>query len=180
MLRKNIKEKNEHFKKNRREFISTEGFSISAISEHSLCILWKVSLTSVEDACYVANRVALLYSSETWTVHSRYFRLLKRFHQKCLRRILNVTWQSKTQDTEILKIAECTTIESLVMANQMPWTGHIERMEAERLSKRLFNGNMIQTRAYIYIYIGWVGGWMCFYGISTFVVYLTPNPFLWK
>ena len=25
--------------------------------------------------------------------------------------------------------------------------------------------------------VGWLGG---FYGISTFVGYLTPNPFLWK
>ena len=42
---------------------------------------------SVYKACVVT---ALLYSSETWTVHSRHLKWLERFLQKCLRRILNI------------------------------------------------------------------------------------------
>ena len=41
---------------------------------------------------------SLLYSSETWTVHHRHLKLLERFHQNCLRRVLNVKWQSMTPD----------------------------------------------------------------------------------
>ena len=30
------------------------------------------------------------------------------------------------------------------------------------------------------IMVGWLVGWLDFYGISTFEGYVTPNPFLWK
>ena len=36
-------------------------------------------------------------------------------------------------------------------------------------------------RPYTTLLVGWLVGWLVgFYGISTFVGYLTPNPFLYK
>ena len=38
----------------------------------------------------------LLYSSETWTLFRRHLKILEHFHQKCLRRILNIKWNFNT------------------------------------------------------------------------------------
>ena len=94
---------------------------------------------SVYRSCVIT---ALLYSSETWTVHRRHLKLLERFHQKCLRCILNIKWQSKTPDTDVLVKAGCTSIESLITSNQMRWTGHVVRMDDDRLPKQLLYGEL--------------------------------------
>ena len=49
-------------------------------------------------------------------------------------------WLSKTPDTEILSMTECTSIKSLIMTNQMRSAGHIVRMKNQRFPKSLFNG----------------------------------------
>ena len=92
---------------------------------------------NVYKACVLTS---LLFSSETWTTHRRHIKLLERFHQKCLRRILNIKWQSMTPDTEVLVRAGTTSIESMVILNQLRWTGHVVRMNNDRLPKRLLYG----------------------------------------
>ena len=105
---------------------SDRGITIkNKISVYSTCIL-----------------TALLYSSEYWTTHQRHLKQLERFHQKCLRRILNIKWQSLTPDTAVLQIAECPSIESLIMKNQLRWAGHVVRMEDERIPQQFFMVNL--------------------------------------
>ena len=58
---------------------------------------------SVYKSCILTT---LLYSSETWTTYRRHLKWLERFHQKCLRRILRISWQTYTPDPEILFIAD--------------------------------------------------------------------------
>ena len=79
----------------------------------------------------------LLYSSEIWTMHWRHIQWLEHFHQKCLRSILNIKWQSLAPDTDVLQRSHCTSIEAMLILNQMCWVGHIMRMEANRLPKQL-------------------------------------------
>ena len=46
----------------------------------------------------------LLYSSETWvTSYRSHLRLLKRFHQRCLRTILNIHWNDFITNIEVLE-----------------------------------------------------------------------------
>ena len=80
----------------------------------------------------------LLYSAETWTTHRRHIKLLENFHLKCLRRILNIKWQSHTPDTTVLEKAKCPNIESIIVLHQLRWSGHLVRMEDKRLPKQLF------------------------------------------
>ena len=46
---------------------------------------------------------AFLYASETWTVYQRHARTLNHFHLVCLWRILNIMWQDKVPDTQVLQ-----------------------------------------------------------------------------
>ena len=78
---------------------------------------------------------ALLYSSETWTTYRRHIKWLERFHQKCLRRILRIKWSSMTPDTVVLNRTDCLSIEAMIINSQMRWSGHIVRMEDDRLPK---------------------------------------------
>ena len=106
-------------------------------SDRGITIKTKISVYST---CILT---ALLYSSECWTTHQRHLKQLERFHQKCLRRILNIKWQSLTPYTAVLQIAECPSIESLIMKNQLRWAGHVVRMEDERIPKQLFYGELM-------------------------------------
>ena len=94
---------------------------------------------SVYSTCVLS---VLLYSSECWTTQHRHQRQLERFHQKCLRRVLHVKWQSITPDTDILKKAECLSIEAMVIRIGLCWAGHVVRMEDVRLPKQLFYGEL--------------------------------------
>ena len=67
---------------------------------------------------------------------------LERFHQTCLRRILNVKWQTLTPDAIVLQQTNMSSIEGRVMRSQMRWAGHLARMEDSRLPKQLFYGEL--------------------------------------
>ena len=94
---------------------------------------------SVYGSCVLTT---LLYSSETWTTYRRHIQVLERFHQKCLRRILNIHWQSLTPDTVVLQQANASSIEMLIIRNQLRWAGHLTRMDDSRIPKKLFYGEM--------------------------------------
>ena len=94
---------------------------------------------NVYQTCVVTT---LLYSSETWTTYRRHLKWLERCHQKCLRRILNIKWQTLTPDTEVLSRADCLSIESQIVRSQMRWAGHVVRMPDKRLPKQLFYGEL--------------------------------------
>ena len=94
---------------------------------------------SVYEACVLT---ALLYGSETWTTYRRHIKLLERFHQNCIRRILNIKWTSYTPDTSVLERAHSSSIEKRVILSQMRWVGHVVRMEDSRLPKQLFYGEL--------------------------------------
>ena len=95
---------------------------------------------SVYESCVLTS---LLYSSETWTTYRRHIQVLERFHQKCLRRILNIKWQSLTPDTIVLQQANTTSVEMILIRNQMRWAGHVTRMDDKRLPKQIFYGELL-------------------------------------
>ena len=85
---------------------------------------------------------SLLYTCETWTTYARHLKSLERFHQKCLRHILKVTWQSLTPDTDILSQSGLPSIEAVIMLNRLRWSGHLFRLEDVRIPKQIFYGEV--------------------------------------
>nr|VZI43743.1 unnamed protein product [Spirometra erinaceieuropaei] len=84
----------------------------------------------------------LLYGAETWTVYTRQARRLNHFHLSCLRRILRLNWQDGIPDTEVLERTGILSIYSMLRQMQLRWSGHLVRMDDERLPKQLFYGDV--------------------------------------
>ena len=84
----------------------------------------------------------LLYGSESWVTYSHHIRLLERFHQRCLRTILNIHWSDYVTNVEVLEQAEITSIEAMLMKTQLRWAGHVSRMENHRLPKIALYGEL--------------------------------------
>ena len=85
---------------------------------------------------------SLLYGSEAWTTYSRHLKSLEKYHQRCLRRILNIKWQDRRTNSSVLEEAFVTSIESILIKNQLRWAGHIVRMPTFRLPKKIFYGEL--------------------------------------
>nr|VZI14669.1 unnamed protein product [Spirometra erinaceieuropaei] len=84
----------------------------------------------------------LLYGAETWTVYAKQARRLNHFHLSCLRRILRLKWQDRIPDTDALERTGILSIYSMPRQMQLRWSGHLVRMDDERLLKRLFCGDV--------------------------------------
>ncbi|BHF76209.1 hypothetical protein SprV_0501930700 [Sparganum proliferum] len=84
----------------------------------------------------------LLYGAETWTAYARQARRLNHFHLSCLRRILRLNWQDRIPDTDGLERTGISSIYTMLRQMQLRWSGHLVRMDDERLPKRLFYGDV--------------------------------------
>ena len=88
----------------------------------------------------------LLYGCETWTVYQHHAKKLNHFHTTCLRKRLNIRWQNKVPDTEVLRSAGSLSIHTILMKSQIRWAGHVVRMPDHRLPKHLLYGELQQGR----------------------------------
>nr|VZI20648.1 unnamed protein product [Spirometra erinaceieuropaei] len=84
----------------------------------------------------------LLYGAETWTVYAKQARCLNHFHLSCLRRILRLKWQNRIPDTDVLERTGILSIYAILRQIQLRWSGHLVRMDEERLPKRVFYGDV--------------------------------------
>nr|VZI36610.1 unnamed protein product [Spirometra erinaceieuropaei] len=84
----------------------------------------------------------LLYGAETWTVYAKQARRLNHFHLSCFRRILRLNWQDRIPDTDVLERTGILSIYAILRQIQLRWSGHLVRMDDERLPKRLFYGDV--------------------------------------
>ena len=86
----------------------------------------------------------LLYA--TWTVYQRHAKKLNHFHTTCLRKPLNIKWQDRNPDTEVLAQADLPSIYTILKQSQLCWAGNVARMPDHRLPKRLFYGELQQGK----------------------------------
>nr|VZI32433.1 unnamed protein product [Spirometra erinaceieuropaei] len=84
----------------------------------------------------------LLYGAETWTVYTKQARRLNHFHLSCLRRILRLNWQDRIPDADVLEGTGILSIYTMFRQIQLRWSGHLVRMDGERLPKRLLYGDV--------------------------------------
>ena len=87
---------------------------------------------------------SLLYGCETWTVYRRHLKQLERFHQRALRSTLGIQWQDRATNTQVFKRTNCISIEAMLLKSCLRWTGHVIRMEDQRIPKQLLFGELEQ------------------------------------
>ena len=97
--------------------------------------------TQVYRACVLST---LLYGSEAWTLRAKQEHKLNAFHMRCLRRILNITWQDKVPNTEVLERAALPSMYTILKQRRMRWLGHVVRMDDGRIPKDLLYGELAQ------------------------------------
>jgi hypothetical protein len=102
--------------------------------------LWNVRGIRCQTKLSVYRAVVLptlLYAAESWTYYRRHIRQLDAFHQSCLRKILNIKWQDKVSNAEVLQRASSVGMEALLMKAKLRWAGHVVRMDDGRLPKQV-------------------------------------------
>jgi hypothetical protein len=80
---------------------------------------------------------SLLYGCETWTLYRRHVKQLEQFHTRSLRSILGIRWQDRVTNQEVLDRAGLTSIESLLLKAQLRWSGHVARMDDNRIPRQM-------------------------------------------
>ncbi|XP_053405094.1 uncharacterized protein LOC128558876 [Mercenaria mercenaria] len=93
--------------------------------------------------------ITLLYACETWTVYARHAKRLNHFHMTCLRKLMNIKWQDKIPDTDVLTRAKLPSIYAILQRSQVRWTGHICRMPETRIPKQLLFGELTAGRRFL-------------------------------
>ena len=88
----------------------------------------------------------LLYACESWAVHSRHTRQLNHFHTNCLRRLLNVKWQERIPDTDVLSRANLPSVYALLQKAQARWAMHVLCMEDKGIPKFFLYGELVERR----------------------------------
>jgi len=94
----------------------------------------------------------LTYASETWTLTKRDRKLLNLFERKVYRRILGPVYDKEKENCRILTnkeiyaVVKKPTIIETIGLNRLRWFGHVQRMEENRIPKRVLYMNLGTTR----------------------------------
>ena len=94
---------------------------------------------AVYNACVIST---LLYGSETWTTYARQEKRLNTFHLRNIRRILDISWQDKVTNAEVLSRADLPSMYTLLRQRRLRWLGHVHRMEDGRIPKDILYGEL--------------------------------------
>jgi len=76
-----------------------------------------------------------IYASETWKVTKRISQKLNVFHQRCLRRIMGISYHDRVTNEEVLQRSGSRRLEEIVTERRMRLAGHILRLPGHRLPK---------------------------------------------
>ena len=88
----------------------------------------------------------LLYSIQCTTLYRRHIMALTRLQLRHLRFILNIKWQDRIPDDEVLRRAHTVSVEALTTVSQLRWAGHVRRMANSRLPKAVFYSELSQGK----------------------------------
>ena len=101
-----------------------------------------------EDTVYRASVLtSLLFGCEAWTLTKKQTMRLEKFHQTCLRRIAKIKWFHKVTNYEVLDRCKIHSVQSMIDSAKLRWTGHVVRMNNDRIPKKLLYGRLATGRS---------------------------------
>ena len=111
--------------------------------------LWNKHNIKLVTKCKVYHAIilsCLLYSSETYTLCRRHIQRLSQIHLRHLRAILGIRWSDRVTNDEALQRADVPSVEAMILSRQLTWTGHVVRMNDDRLPKAVLYGKLWQAK----------------------------------
>jgi hypothetical protein len=94
----------------------------------------------------------LTYASETWILTKRHRKQMIIFERKVYRRNLGPVYDNEKENwriltnKEIYAVVKNPTITERVRLNRLRWFGHVQRLEENRIPKRVLYMNLETTR----------------------------------
>ena len=76
-----------------------------------------------------------LYASETWKISVKTRKRLDAFQQRCLRKILKITYRDRITNDEVYRLTSTMPLSQIVETRRMKYAGHILRMSSDRDQK---------------------------------------------
>jgi len=93
--------------------------------------IWTSCVVSTATKIWLYNSIVVLvasYASEMWKMTARIEHKLNVFHQRCLRKILKVTYKDHITNEEILLWANSRKLSDIVTERRFRMVGHILRL----------------------------------------------------
>jgi len=95
-------------------------------------------------------RPVVSYAAEAWTLTKKEEQALLIFERKIFRRLYgpkceNGEWKSRT-NRELEEMSKGENIVKWVKGQRISWLGHLERMEEDRMPKKIFTQELEATR----------------------------------
>lgn len=97
--------------------------------------IWSNSAISTHIKLRLYSSIVLptaTYACETWKSMVKTDRRLNAFHQRCLRKILKITWRDRVTNEEILRRTNARTLQEIVTERRFRLAGHILRLPEHR------------------------------------------------
>ena len=101
----------------------------------------------------------VLYGSEAWSMREKERKKLNVFEMKCLRSMIGVTRMDRVRNERVReRTGVMCDLAGRADESVLRWFGHVERMNDERLTKRVMNSCMIGNRPRGRPKYGWMDG----------------------
>ena len=76
------------------------------------------------------------YASDTWKSPTKSIQQLEVFQQRCLRNIMNIKWQDRVTNKEVLPLAGMLPLSKLIADRKVQLMGHTVRLPRKKTCKK--------------------------------------------
>ena len=108
--------------------------------------MWKNPRLTIKTKVLVYNPCILnvfLCGSEFCTTYNAQKRRLNVFHRSSLRKLIGISWMSRTPQTFVLSRCGLPTMFTMLRQRRLRWLGHVRRMKDGRIPKDILYGELI-------------------------------------
>ena len=97
--------------------------------------IWSLPSISMKIKLHLYNTIVVpeaLYASETWKSTASISKKLDVFHQRCLQKILKMSYLDRVKNDEVIRRAQSRRLQDIVTERRVKFAGHILRMSEDR------------------------------------------------
>lgn len=103
--------------------------------------IWTSSTISLTIKLHLYTTIVLptvTYGSETWKITVAVTRKVDVFHQRCLRRILGISYLDHITNVEVLRWSKMCRLSFIIAKRRLRLAGHVLRMDRHRITRRQY------------------------------------------